>query len=178
MSLPDLLVGQYGALATDLGADEVKELAGVATQGGPEAGKAKRSVARSIVGLYHGEETATAAEAAFDRQFKQHQAPEVVPEKLIPIDAVDKDRVYLPRVLVEVEFASSRSEARRLIEGGGVRINGEVVSVDDVPLVDLSGAVLQVGKRRFVRLTTGEASGPMAKVVTDLKRGKRPKPEA
>ena len=174
MSVPDKLVGQYAALATDLSSEEVRELAATATQGGPEAGKAKRTVARAIVALYHGEDAATGAEAAFDRQFRQRQAPEVVPEHLIPMDAVDKDRVYLPRVMVDVKFASSGSEAKRLIDGGGVKINGEVVSGHDVPLDDLSGATLQVGKRRFVRLTTGEASGPMSTVASDLKRRKRP----
>ena len=173
MSIPDDLVAQYAALATTLSDEETAALADAAAGGGPAAGKAKRAVARATVSLYYGDDAAERAEAAFDRQFKDRRAPEEVEQAEIPKDAVDNDRVFLPRVLVEVGFATSRSEATRLIEGGGVKINGEPVSVFEIPLDDLSDARRQVGKRRFVRLTTGEASGPMATVATELKRSKR-----
>ena len=174
MSIPDSLVGQYAALATDLEPAEAEKLVKTAAAGGPEAGRAKRAVARAVVELYHGAEEAGGAEDAFDRQFRKKEAPEVVRQMLIPSDAVDHDRVYLPRVLVEAGFAKSGSEAKRLIEGGGVRVNREKVSVLEVSLGDLDDALLQVGKRSFVRLTTGEASGPMATVSRELKRKDRP----
>jgi tyrosyl-tRNA synthetase len=63
--------------------------------------------------------------------------------------------VYLPRVLAELGLAGSRSEARRLISQGGVRINGEPATSEEAPLSDVTGALLQVGKRRFVRLSGG-----------------------
>ena len=173
MSIPDNLVGQYATLATEMDEQETNDLAKAAAGGGPEAGRAKRAVARAAVGLYHGDEAAQGAEAAFDRQFKERQAPEQVEQATIPNDAVENDQVYLPRVLVEVGFATSGSDARRRIDERGVKINGETVSTHHVPLDDLSDALLQVGKRRFVRLTTGEASGPMATVATELKRSKR-----
>ena len=173
MRIPDDLVAQYAALATDLGPTAVGELAKSASGGGPAAGKAKRSVARAVVALYHDDDAADRAEAAFDRKFRERQAPDEVSEALIPADAVDNDIVFLPRVLVEVGFASSRSEATRLIDGGGVKINGETVSVLEIPLDELSDALVSVGKRRWIRLTTGEASGPMATVATELKRHKQ-----
>jgi tyrosyl-tRNA synthetase len=153
MSIPDLLVGRYATLATELDDDAVAAATEAATAGGPEAGRAKRAVARSVVSLYHGDDAAVGAEAAFDRQFKQHEAPAEIPEAPIPNDAVDGDRVYLPRVLADLGLASSRGDARRLIAQGGVRVNGENVVTEDVALSDLEGATLQVGKRRFVRLT-------------------------
>jgi tyrosyl-tRNA synthetase len=110
-------------------------------------------MARRVVTLYHGEQAAREAEQAFDRLFKQNEAPEQMPEAAIPSAAVDGGSVYLPRALVELGLAGSRSEARRLITQGGVRINGNPITEDDQPLEDLVGAVLQVGKRRFVRLT-------------------------
>lgn len=174
MSIPDSLVGQYAALATDLEPAEAEELVKTAAGGGPEAGRAKRAVARAVVELYHGATEAGGAEEAFDRQFKRREAPEVVRQMLIPGDAVEHDRVYLPRVLVEAGFAKSGSEAKRLIEGGGVQVNKEKVSVLNVSLGDLDNALLQVGKRSFVRLTTGEASGPMATVSRELKRKDKP----
>ena len=153
MSIPDELIGQYASLAAGLEAAEIGELEEAARAGGPGAGRAKRRVARRVVELNTGTGAAAAAEAAFDRQFKQGETPEQVPEARIPGDAVDGDRVYLPRILAELGLASSRSEARRLLSGGGVRINGETITVEEASRSELEGALLQVGKRRFVRLT-------------------------
>ena len=153
MSIPDRVLGQFAALAADLDDSEIVTVIGAAAEGGPGAGKAKRAVARSTVALYHGDEAAAAAEASFDRQFKQGRAPEEVVQASIPNDAIDGETVFLPRVLAELGLASSRSEARRLIEGSGVRVNGETLRTEEVALSELKGALLQVGKRRFVRLS-------------------------
>jgi tyrosyl-tRNA synthetase len=153
MSIPDHLVVRYAELATDLPPDAVIEVADLAAGGGPGAGDAKRRVARSLVALYHDEAAATAAEAAFDRQFRQGAVPDEIATASIPPDAIDGEVVYLPRVLAELGLAASRSEARRLIAQQGVKVNGETVTVDEVGLADVRGAVVQVGKRRFVRLT-------------------------
>ena len=152
MSIPDPLVGRYAELAACLGADDVQRLSREASGGGPEAGSAKRSVARAIVALYHGDDAAGTAESAFDRQFKQHQIPDKIPESELPADSVSGDAVVLPVALAELGLASSRGDARRLLSGGGVRIDGDQVTDEEVPLERLRGAVLQVGKRRFVRI--------------------------
>ncbi|HJR45123.1 MAG TPA: tyrosine--tRNA ligase [Actinomycetota bacterium] len=153
MSIPDSLIGRYALLTTDMEPGEIAEVEAAAHAGGPDAGSAKRRIAARVVTIYHGADAAEAAEAAFDRQFKEHEAPEEVPEAPIPADAVDGDVVYLPRVLAELGMASSRGEARRLLTQGGVRVNGEQVTSEEVPVAELKGALLQVGKRRFVRLT-------------------------
>lgn len=153
MSIPDGLVSQYAAYAADLGPEATTEVGDAARRGGPAAARAKRRVARAVVALYRGEPAAAAAEAAFDRQFKEGRAPEAIDEADIPPDAVDGDAVYLPRVLAELGLTTSRGEGRRLIAQGGVRINGEAVSSEEARLSDLRGAILQVGRRRFVRLT-------------------------
>jgi tyrosyl-tRNA synthetase len=153
MSIPDSLVARYGLLAADFSEEDLNELEVAVNRGGPRAGEAKRKVARRIVAMYHGEEAVSEAEADFDRKFKEHQAPEEVPEAEVPSDAIDGEIVYLPRVLAELGLVSSRSEARRLLSQGGIRINGDQVSSEEVPLTELRGALLQVGKRRYVRLT-------------------------
>ena len=153
MSIPDRVLGQFAALAADLDENEIAMAEQAASEGGPGAAKEKRKVARATVALYHGDEAAAGAEAAFDRQFKEGKAPEVVPVSPIPPDAVDGDIVYLPRVLAQLGLASSRSEARRLITGRGVRINGATIKSEEVALKELKGALVQVGKRRFVRLS-------------------------
>ncbi|HEX2241591.1 MAG TPA: tyrosine--tRNA ligase [Actinomycetota bacterium] len=152
MSIPDELTARYASLAANLEGDDLAEIEAAARKGGPEAGDAKRRMARAVVAMYHGEDAGPEAEAAFDRRFVEQAVPEDITVAEIPPDAVDGDRVFLPRVLAELGLASSRSDARRLIEGGGVKINGDTTASDDVALSELRGAVLQVGKRRFVRL--------------------------
>lgn len=153
MSIPDKLVVRYAALATEMSPEEIAVASDQASAGGPQAGEAKRRVARAIVALYHGDDAATRAETTFDRQFKAHAAPDDVVEASIPGSAIDGERVYLPRVLAELGLVTSRSEARRLIAQQGVKINGETVTADELPLQDLVGALVQVGKRRFIRLS-------------------------
>jgi tyrosyl-tRNA synthetase len=153
MSIPDAMIGRYAYLAAGLDQQEVARLEATAKAGGPQAGAAKRAMAREVLALYHGERAAREAEEAFDRRFKQNETPEDMREAKIPPGAVNGGSVDLPRVLAELGLAESRSEARRLISQGGVKINGEAVTSEERPLADLPGAVLQVGKRRFVRLT-------------------------
>jgi tyrosyl-tRNA synthetase len=151
MSVSDDAVAQYAALGAGMASDEIAEVTAAAEAGGPKAGEAKRQVARAVVALYHSQEAAEAAEAAFDRLFKEHKAPEEVPVVDLPDGAGDGATVYLPRVMAELGLAKSRGDARRLIEQGGVRLNGEPVDSEEVPATDVVGALLQVGKRRFVR---------------------------
>ena len=150
MSIPDGLTGKYALLATDMSEEQVAE---VESARGPDAGRAKRRVARAVVSLYHGDDAASSAEAAFDRQFKHHEAPDDIPEASIPDAAVRGDNVSLPKLLSELGLASSGTEARRLLSQNGVRVDGRVASDDEVPRTALEGALVQVGKRRFVRLT-------------------------
>jgi tyrosyl-tRNA synthetase len=108
--------------------------------------QAKLALARFVVARSHGEEAAAQAEAHFTRVVREGQAPEEVSEVELP----PGDPVHLPAVLASA-FGVSTSEARRLIAQGGVRIDGEVVSELDLPRSLLAGAVVQAGKRRFVR---------------------------
>src|SRR5947207_1333940 len=110
---------------------------------------AKLALARFVVERSHGEEAARRAEEHFTRVVREGRAPEEVPEQRLP----PGDPLHLPALLVELLGVPSTSEARRLIVQGGVRVDGEVVSDVDVPRARLEGALLQAGKRRFLRLT-------------------------
>jgi tyrosyl-tRNA synthetase len=110
--------------------------------------EAKLELARFIVRRFHGEEAAREAEAHFTRVVREGRPPEDVPEAPLPPD----DPVHLPALLASI-FGLSTSEARRLLGQGGVRVNGESVATLDVPRGALQGALVQVGKRRFARLT-------------------------
>jgi tyrosyl-tRNA synthetase len=112
-----------------------------------EAMEAKLELARFIVRRSHGEDAAAAAEAHFTRVVRERQAPEEVAEADLPAG----NPVHMPVLLVELFDIHSTSEARRLIAQGGVKLDGVVISELDVPRGDLAGALLQAGKRQFVR---------------------------
>src|SRR4051794_24821650 len=108
----------------------------------------KLELARRITACWHGPAGAEAGEAHFTRVVRRHEAPEDVPELELPAG----DPVHLPELLVAGLGIGSRSEARRLIEQGGVKLNGEQLGAVDVARGTLAGGLLQVGKRRFARL--------------------------
>jgi tyrosyl-tRNA synthetase len=113
----------------------------------------KRALARGIVARFHDAAAATAAEERFDRVFVAHEAPDEVPE--IAVAVVD-GKVHLPAVIADA-FGRSRSDARRLIVGGGVKLAGETLGDADIDIAAerADGALLQVGKRQFARLRLG-----------------------
>jgi tyrosyl-tRNA synthetase len=112
--------------------------------------ESKLALARFIVGRSWGEEAARAAEDHFTRVVREGQVPEEVPEEPLP----EGDPLHLPALLVERLGLGSTSEARRLIAQGAVKVDGEVVSDVDLPREQLAGALVQAGKRRFVRFAS------------------------
>jgi tyrosyl-tRNA synthetase len=109
----------------------------------------KLELARRITARWHGAEGAQAGEEHFTRVVRRHEAPADVPDVALP----DGDPVHLPALLVDGLGIASNSEARRLIQQGAVKVNGEPAAGVDVGREALAGALLQVGKRRFARLT-------------------------
>jgi tyrosyl-tRNA synthetase len=114
-----------------------------------DAMEAKLALARFIVARSHGEAAAGAAEEHFTRVVREGKAPEEVAEAELPPD----DPVHLPKLLAGLGLVGSTSEGRRLIAQGGLKVNGEAATDLDVARERLNHALLQVGKRRFVRLT-------------------------
>jgi tyrosyl-tRNA synthetase len=110
---------------------------------------AKLALARFIVSRAHGPEAAAEAEEHFTRVVREHQPPEEVGEAPLPAG----DPVHLPVLLVEHLGIGSTSEARRLIAQGGVKVDGEPVTELDLPRARLEGALVQAGKRRFMRFS-------------------------
>jgi len=106
---------------------------------------------------YDDAEAAAAAEADFDRKFKDHEAPEDVAEfqlGALGLQQAEDGTLHLPAVLAAVGFAASNGEARRLIDGGGVKLDGEAVAKGayNLPAATLQGAVSQVGRRKWAKL--------------------------
>jgi tyrosyl-tRNA synthetase len=135
MRIPDTLLSQWYRLVMQR--DDVP----------PDPFEAKLALARFIVERAWGEEAARGAEEHFNRVVREGQAPEEVPESPLP----EGDPLHLPALLVDELGLASTSEARRLISQGGVKLEGEIVTVLDIPREKLAGALVQAGKRRFVR---------------------------
>ncbi len=154
MRIPDGLIGKYLWLAAWRPAEEVASIEQGLTAGSVKPNDEKRGMARRVVELYHGAGAGSRAEEAFNRVHRDREFPEVMPDVPIPDGAAEDGVVWLPRLLVALDLASSNGDARRRIEQGGVRL-------DDEPMTDpsyeasreeLAGKVLQVGRRWFGRL--------------------------
>lgn len=148
MSIPDSLMVQWFELATEVEPAEVVAITAGLESGSLHPNQVKRRLAREIVTLYHGSEAAVQAEDHFDTIHKRHEVPTDIDEFSLPGD----DPVSLPSLLRDARLVSSGGEARRLIAQGAVRIDGEAVTEVEIERRILVGAVLQVGKRRFLRL--------------------------
>ncbi len=154
MSLPDGLIVKYLRLCTPLDPAEVDAIEAGLADGSLGPNDQKRRMAREIVDLYHGPGAGAAAEERFDTVHREHGVPGDVPTVPIPEDTLREGRVWLPRLLSATGLASSNAEARRAIEQGGVRIDGAPVTDPETEYEphELRGRVLQVGRRRFVRI--------------------------
>jgi tyrosyl-tRNA synthetase len=154
--VPDELIATYRLLALDFFRDptEADRVEKGLKDGSLDPWDEKRRLAREVVDLYHGQGSGAAAEERFDRVHREGELPKEVPEAAIPPDLVVGGSVYLPKLLAVLGLADSNSHARRLIEQGGVRLDGEPVKGDaiEVPGAELRGHVVQVGRRGFARL--------------------------
>jgi tyrosyl-tRNA synthetase len=156
MSIPDEAMPEWYRYAAGLSWVEAEEYVAGIESGATHPNHAKRSLARMIVERFHDSETAAQAEAHFDRLFREHATPDEMPS--IPaadLPRNDDGNVFLPAVLVAHMGVPSNGQARRLIAQGGVKIAGEPASEEQLELApeELVGAVVQVGKRRFLQVT-------------------------
>lgn len=154
MSIPDELMVKYFRLASTVPVDEIDAIEKGLAADELHPNKVKRSLARNIVEAYYDAEQAAAAEAQFDLVFKQHEIPDDIPEFAADLTPNDEGKVYLAKLLADAGLASSAGEGRRLIDGGGVKVNGTAVPAKsyNVDPALLEGAILQVGKRKFAKL--------------------------
>ena len=154
MSIPDELMVKYYRLASTAPVDEIDSIEAGLAADELHPNKVKRALARNIVTAYYDEAAAEAAEAQFDTVFKNHDVPDDVPEYAADLTPNDEGLVYVAKLLHDAGMAQSVGEARRLIDGGGVKVNGEALPAKcyNVEPEKLEGAVLQVGKRKFVKL--------------------------
>ena len=154
MSIPDELMAKYYRLASTVPVDEIDKIEAGLAADELHPNKVKRALARNIVAAYYDEDAATAAEEQFDLVFKRHDVPDDVPEFAADLTPNEDGLVYVAKLLHDAGMAQSVGEARRLIDGGGVKVNGEPLAPKsyNVEPALLEHAVIQVGKRKFVKL--------------------------
>lgn len=146
MSIPDSLILNYYSYATFCSPQQLAEIK-QQLDSGTNPMILKKALAYELVKLYHGSEAAAKAQEDFEKLFSQQEIPQEMPE--YQLSAEDNSVV---QILVKSGICSSNGEAKRLIKGGGVSINGEKVLSFDSPL-ELDGeAVLRAGKRKFLRI--------------------------
>jgi len=154
MSIPDELMVKYYRLTTALPVDEIDTIEAGLADGSLHPNEIKRRLGREIVTLYYDEQAATDAEAAFDKQFKAQEIPDEVEEFEADLTPNAEGLIYLGSLMTEAGLATSAGEARRLIDGGGVKIDGITLNQKEyhVEPPQINGSVIQIGKRKFVRI--------------------------
>ena len=152
LSISDDLMWRYYELCTDLSPDGLGRMRTLVEKGELHPKKAKEALAMRIITDFHDESAARDAREEFERIFKKGGEPDQVPEHRFPIA---EGKISLPALLVAVGFASSRSEADRLLRQGAVRLDDEKppAGAREIPATSGERRMVRVGKRRFARVT-------------------------
>jgi tyrosyl-tRNA synthetase len=152
MSIPDNVITQYFELLTDVEPAEVASMSREMEKGELNPRDAKLRLAREIVTLYHSEEAAKKAEAEFLKVFARGSLPTDIPVKELSRSQLMDGKIWIARLINELEMADSNSQARRLIDQGAVRIDGNRVTDVGLELEPADGMVIRVGKRRIAEV--------------------------
>ncbi|MHB8986432.1 MAG: tyrosine--tRNA ligase [Eubacteriales bacterium] len=153
MSIADDLMLRYFELVTAVSLEELREIEAGLKSGGMHPRDLKMRLAGEIVSQYHGRDAARAAEEEFKRIFQQKELPDEIPGFQLTADMLEDGQVWLPKLLFLAGMAGSTSEARRLIQQGGVKLDGEKATDPGMNIKPTSTLLIQVGKRKFVRVS-------------------------
>jgi tyrosyl-tRNA synthetase len=154
MKVPDELMPKYFELTTGWHPDKIKDITDQLASGDLKPVDAKRLLARTVVGLYHGNPAAARAAAEFDRVFKEHAAPSEVQEYVIPAEELRDGRIEVARLLTLAGLTASNREGRRKIQEGGVYLADERVTDPSLEVApgDVDGRLLRLGRRSWARI--------------------------
>ena len=150
LSIPDELIYTYFELATDIPNQELSEIKNQLDGQKVNPRDLKRRLAKVLIRMYHTQEASEEAEKEFDKIFIQKEVPDDIPE----IKLNENTGIGILDLIIKVNFASSKGEARRLVTQGGVSIDGEKVSDINAEITLEKPKVLKVGKRKFIKITS------------------------
>lgn len=152
MSIPDALMVRYYELVTDVSLEELDNIRTGLENGTLHPRDTKMRLAHTLVRLYHGEAMADQAQNEFIKVFQQGDLPDDIPEFQFEQQT---EAIWLPKFLTQLMLASSSSEAKRAVQQGSVKINGEKITDTDAKLTVADGMIVQVGKRKFAKIVLG-----------------------
>ncbi|MDT3425674.1 tyrosyl-tRNA synthetase [Paenibacillus forsythiae] len=153
MSVPDELMLKYYSLATDIGNDQLKELEKGLESGAVHPRDAKMKLAHTFVRMYHGIEAADAAQQHFVTVFQQRALPDDIETAVLPTAELTDGAIRLTKLLLLIGFAASGGEAKRSVQQGAVKLNEQKLTDPNADIVPQDGDIIQVGKRKFAKLT-------------------------
>lgn len=145
MSIPDELIARYFELITRVPMEEIQAMKKDMADGVLNPRDAKIRLAKEIITTYHSAEEADRAEERFKLVFSQGSIPEDIPQAL-----VNESEIWLPKFLHDYNMVASTSDGRRMLQQEAVRVNGEKYTEENLQVKD--GMVIQVGKRKFVKI--------------------------
>jgi tyrosyl-tRNA synthetase len=148
LSIPDSLICNYFELATNLSNNELLEIKAKLADPKTNPRDIKRQLAKALVSMYHSEEAARNAEEEFDRIFVNKGTPDEIPE----FKFGEKQEINILDLIILVNFAQSKGEAKRLVTQGGVTLDGEKIEDVQNSVLLKDGMILKVGKRKFIKL--------------------------
>jgi tyrosyl-tRNA synthetase len=150
LSIPDELIYTYFELATDVSNDELLKVKNQLEEKHVNPRDLKRYLAKTLIRMYHNREASEEAEKEFDKIFIQKEIPDDIPE--IKLD--NGSEIGILDLILKVNFAPSKGEARRLVAQGGVSIDGEKIEDINAQILLDKNKVLKVGKRKFIKITS------------------------
>jgi len=152
MSIPDNLMIRYFELVTNISLDEINKVKIGLENDSIHPRDVKKRLARNIVTLYHSQGAAMMAEEEFENVFKNKLYPEEIKELILKKDDLKEGKIWLVKLIVLSGVVSNKSEARRIVEQGGVRINGEKVNDPNFDVTVEEGMILKIGRLNFIKL--------------------------
>jgi tyrosyl-tRNA synthetase len=148
MSIPDRLILSYLSMVTDCEQSRIDEIKR-ALEAGENPMQFKKELGRRIIAMYYDEPTAAEAEAEFERVFAEKGLPDEIPEKTFEWD---ESRIWLPKALVASGIQPSSGAARRMIKQGGVYLDGERVTDENLEIDVEREYLVKMGKRKFYKM--------------------------
>ncbi len=149
MSVSDELMVRYYELLSDMPLVDLDKLKVGIKDGSVHPMEAKKQLGREMVARYHGVSASAQAEENFVKRFRDNQTPDEMLEVVLP---AAEEKALLCKVLAQADLVKSNSEGRRAIQQGGVKVNGEKITDENLEIACSGEYIIQVGKRRFARV--------------------------
>ncbi|MEI6846255.1 MAG: tyrosine--tRNA ligase, partial [Candidatus Firestonebacteria bacterium] len=152
MSIPDQLMPSYFELLTEVPMAEIKMLEAGYKSGTLHPKELKKRLGVELVTMYHSKAAAETASLEFDRVFSEKELPKDIPEAAIPAELIKDGKIWIINLLMQLNAVTNKTEAKRLVEQGGVYINDVRVEKPDTDVAIKSGDILKAGKRKYFKL--------------------------